>query len=88
MQQIREAISEQGKNSRNTVSITQQPSERWGHCTVAVQKEMFIIGGYHGKFISKFLGRLGCSFGLIRALKRFFWQMLLKLTKFSNNVFN
>ena len=46
LEQIREAI-----RLTNNVppSFILKPSERWGHVAVAVDKEMFIIGGYHGK---------------------------------------
>ena len=46
LEQIREAI-----RLTNNVppSFLLKPCERWGHVAVAVDKEMFIIGGYHGK---------------------------------------
>ena len=46
LEQIREAI-----RLTNNVSPSAflKPSERWGHVAVAVDKAMFIVGGYHGK---------------------------------------
>jgi hypothetical protein len=46
LEQIREAIR---ITNNPTQEQSAKPSERWGHCAVAVNKEMFIFGGYHGK---------------------------------------
>lgn len=46
LEQIREAIKQ--VNPQRQLMVT-KPCERWGHVAVAVQKEMYIIGGYHGK---------------------------------------
>ncbi len=49
IEQIRDAIRQQGSGNRSAIEWTDKPAERWGHCSVACQKEMYIIGGYNGK---------------------------------------
>ena len=49
IEQIRDAIRQQGAGNRSASEWTDKPAERWGLCSVACNKEMYIIGGYNGK---------------------------------------